>query len=118
MLREIGAADVPSLVLLNKVDRVDEAMQQRLRRTYGPDAILLSAHDATAVAALRETLIAFFDARMVEAEILVPYAKQGLVGRVYETARVIALEHDETGTRLRVRGLPEAVTKLQATFAR
>jgi GTPase len=118
VLAEIGASDVPSLLVLNKIDRVDEAERQRLRRQYGEDAILLSAHDPTSVAALRATIIAFFDARMVEADIVIPFAKQALVGAVYEAARVLSEEYDETGTRLHVRAFPEAIARLHAVFTR
>ena len=57
-------------------------------------------------------------ARMVEAELRVPYAKQGLVGSVYEAVRVVLEEHDELGSRLTVRGPAEAIARLQALFAR
>jgi len=118
VLRELGAGEVPSLLLLNKIDRLDEHARQKLQREYGDAAILLSAHDPANVADLRERIIGFFDARMVEADVTIPYAKQALVGNVYEAARVLSEEYDETGTRLRVRGLPEAIARLHATFAR
>ncbi len=118
VLSEIGAAAVPSLLVFNKADRLDEAQRQRILRLHGADAIVLSAHDPADVVRLRASIIAFFDARMVEADLVVPYAKQGLVGSVYEAARVIDEKHDETGSVLRVRGLPEAIARLTAQFAR
>lgn len=117
VLAEIGATSVPSLVLLNKIDRVGEDARRRLHKHFGEDAVSLSAHDPADVAALRERLIAFFDARMVETDLVVPYAKQALVTTIYESARVLSEEYDETGARLRVRGLPEAIARLHATFA-
>ena len=45
-----------------------------------PDAILLSAHAPEDVSALRHTIIAFFEAAMVEDVLVLPYAKQGLIG--------------------------------------
>src|ERR1035437_7819553 len=83
VLREIGAEAVPSRLLLNKIDRVGEADRAALRAKH-PDAILLSAKSPEDVAALRETIIAFFEAAMVEAQLVRPYAKQGLLGEVYE----------------------------------
>ena len=70
------------------------------------------------MASLRQTLIGFFDARMVEAELAVPYAEQGRIATVYEAVRVLSEDYDETGTRLRVRGLPETVARLRAAFTR
>ena len=116
VLREIGAEIVPSRLLLNKIDRVSEADRATLRAKY-PDAILLSAKSPEDVAALRETIIAFFEAAMVEDQFVLPYAKQGLLGDVYANARVLSEAYDSTGRIMRVRGLPGAIARLRRTFA-
>ena len=116
VLREIGADAVPSRLVLNKMDRVDEAGRAALREKH-PDAIMLSAHAPGDVSALRETIIGFFEAAMVEDVLVLPYAKQGLIGDVYESARVLSEEYDEKGRVLRVRGLPGAIARLQRSLA-
>ena len=116
VLHEIGAAAVPSKILLNKADRLDPTERQSLGRKH-PDAILLSAHDPADVAALRETIVAFFDAAMVEEELIVPYAKQALVSEVYEGGRVLGEDYDESGTRMRVRAMPATIARLRALLA-
>jgi GTP-binding protein HflX len=115
VLREIGAHEVPSLVLLNKVDRLDEPARRALRARF-PEAILLSAHAPEDVAALRQRILDFFEAQMVEAELKIPYARQGLIAEVYESARVLAETFDEAGRNVRVRSLPGAVAKLVRRF--
>ena len=42
---------------------------------------------------------------------------QGLIGEVYESARVLSEEYDEVGRVLKVRGLPGAITRLQRSLA-
>ncbi len=116
VLREIGADAVPSRLVLNKMDRVDATRRAELAEQH-PDAIMLSAHAPADVAALRETIIGFFEAAMVEDELVLPYAKQGLIGEVYESARVLAEEYGETGRVLKVRGLPGAITRLRRSLA-
>ena len=116
VLLEIGANVVPSLLVLNKMDRVDEAARAALVEKH-PEAILLSAHTPGDVSALRDTIIAFFEAAMVEDTLVLPYAKQGLIGEVYETARVLSESYDETGRVLQVRGLPGAIARLQRSLA-
>jgi GTP-binding protein HflX len=74
---------------------------------------VLSAHAPADVAALRAAINGFFDDAMVEAELVVPYAKQALIGEVYENARVLAEEYDDAGTHLKLRGLPGAIARLQ-----
>ncbi|WP_338867801.1 GTPase HflX [Myxococcus stipitatus] len=115
VLREIGADAVPSKLLLNKVDRLDEAAQDALRAEH-PEAVLLSAHRPDDVARLRQVIIQYFEASMVEAELVIPYSNQGRIGEVYEHTTVLAEEYDETGGKLRVRGLPAAIARLTRAF--
>jgi GTP-binding protein HflX len=115
VLRDIGAAEVPSLLLLNKVDRLDEAARRELVKRF-PGAIPLSAHAPTDVATLRQTILDFFEPQMVEAELLIPYASQGRIGEVYENARVLAETFDEAGRRMRVRSMPGAIARLTRSF--
>ncbi len=117
VLRDIGAGAVPSRLVLNKADRLDASAREALRQRYqGEEPLVISAHDPVDVAGLRETIIAFFEAAMVDAEIVVPYPKQGLLGQVYETARVIGENFEDQGTRLQVRGLPATIGRLKRMF--
>ena len=116
VLREIGADAVPSRLVLNKMDRVDDAGRAALLAKH-PDAITLSAHAPGDVSALRDTIVAFFEAAMVEDVLVLPYAKQGLIGEVYESARVLSESYDETGRVLTVRGLPGAIARLRRSLA-
>ena len=115
VLRDIGAAEVPSLLLLNKIDQVGEAARAELAARF-PGAIQLSARAPEDVAALRRSILEFFEARMVEAELRIPYASQGLVGEVYETARVLSETFDETGRVVQVRSTPEVIARLRRRF--
>jgi GTP-binding protein HflX len=116
VLHEIGADAVRSRLLLNKIDRVSEEDRAALRAKH-PDAILLSARSPENVAALRETIIAFFEAAMVDDQLVLPYAKQGLLSDVYESVRVLSEDYDTTGRIMKVRGLPGAIARLQRTLA-
>jgi GTP-binding protein HflX len=116
VLRDIGADVIPSRLILNKIDRVAEPDRDALRAKH-PDAILVSAKSPQDVAMLRETLIAFFEAAMVEDELVLPYAKQSLLGEIYDNARVLSEEFDESGRRLKVRGLPGAIARLRTALA-
>jgi GTP-binding protein HflX len=116
VLREIGAEVVPSRLLLNKIDRVSEADRVALRAKH-PDAILLTAKSPEDVAALRETIIAFFEAAMVEDQLVLPYAKQGLLGDVYDNVRVLSENYDTSGRIMSVRGLPGTISRLRRTLA-
>ena len=95
---------------------MSEADRAALRAKY-PDAILLSAKSPADVGALREMIVAFFEAAMVEDQIVLPYAKQGLLGDVYDNARVLSEDYDTIGRIMKVRGLPGAIARLRRTLA-
>jgi len=110
VLAEIGAKDVPRLVVFNKIDRGgDEAA---LRAKY-PDCIVMSAKREGDVARLREAIVAFFQRGLVEAELFLPWSAQKLRGQIFATCTVLEERADGEGAVLRVRGEPEAIGRLR-----
>ncbi|MBX3271663.1 MAG: GTPase HflX [Sandaracinaceae bacterium] len=103
----------PCLVLLNKLDRLDEDAQAAIRAEL-PDAMLVSARDDASLAAVRARIVAFFEASMDEAQLFVPWARHGAVSAMRKSARVLEEEHDEAGTRLRVRAPAAVLARLRA----
>jgi len=95
---------------------VSEADRAAMLTTH-PDAIALSARSPEDVAALRETIIGFFEAAMVDDQLVLPYAKQGLLSAVYENVRVLSEDYDTSGRIIKVRGLPGAIARLRRSLA-
>jgi GTPase len=115
VLDEIGAQDVPRLLVFNKIDRGgDEAA---LRARY-PRCIVMSAKREGDIAKLREAINAFFQKRLVEAELFLPWSAQNLRGQIFATCTVIEERSGDAGAFLRVRGEPEAVKRLREQFGR
>jgi GTPase len=117
VLSEIGADAVPSRLVFNKADRIDPAGLEALALEF-PDAFLMSAKTPHDVIRLRDTIVAFFDAEMVDGELVVPYDRQNLIGEIYENARVFSEEFDERGAHMRVRAHPIDLARLRALLER
>lgn len=98
VLAEIGA-DQARLLILNKIDRVDDVQRAALAAAY-PDAIQMSAHAPLDVVMLRERLISYFEAGMVETRITFPYSDAAKVAHVHANFRVLSEEHGEDGTTI------------------
>jgi GTP-binding protein HflX len=113
VLAEIGADEVPTWLVLNKIDRVDERGRYLLSERY-PGALQLSAKDRRDVSELRDQLITRFAGALEEAELVVPWAAQRVVHQIHESATVLAEEHDELGTKLRVRAPAKTLEALRA----
>src|SRR5438128_4120166 len=115
VLDEIGARGVPRLLVFNKIDRGgDEAA---LRAQY-PGCIVMSARREADIARLREAIKAFFQQRLVEAELFLPWSAQKERGHIFDTCTVLEERADGEGVVLRVRGEPEAVKRLSEQFGR
>jgi GTP-binding protein HflX len=110
VLDEIGAKDVPRLLVFNKIDRGgDEAA---LRARY-PGCIVISARREGEVEKLREAIVAFFQRDLVEAELFLPWAAQKLRGEIFSSCEVLEERSEGEGTFLRVRGESAAVERLR-----
>jgi GTPase len=115
VLEEIGAKDVPRLLVFNKIDRGGD--ETALRAQY-PGCIVMSAKREGDIARLREAIGAFFEKRLVEAELFLPWSAQKQRGEIYDTCLVLEERADGEGAFLRVRGEPEAVDRLREQFGR
>jgi GTPase len=117
VLAEIGAQDVPRMLVFNKIDRVgDEAAQDAhatALRARHPECIVMSARRAEDIAMLHAAIIAFFRQRLVAAELYLPWAAQQLRGDVFASCEVLEEHADNEGTLLRVRGEPELIDRLR-----
>jgi GTP-binding protein HflX len=113
VLKEIGADDIPSLLILNKIDRVDELSRARLRREY-PHAVQLSALDPDDVARLKARLEEHFASSLSESDLDIPHDKVGAVlSMVHEHAKIVREQWDNWGARFVVRAWPEVLEKLK-----
>ena len=100
VLKELGAAEKPTVTVFNKIDKVDnENVLQRLLRT--PDSLGISAKKAVNIDALLAKIAAFFAAQNVEAAFLIPYADGAAAAALHEAARIWETEYREGGTFLR-----------------
>jgi len=114
VLDEIGAKDVPRLLVFNKIDRGgDEAA---LRARYS-GCIVMSARREGDIAKLREAIVAFFQRGLVEAELFLPWSAQKLRGEIFASCEVLEERAEGEGAFLRVRGEPDAVKRLREQLA-
>lgn len=116
VLSEVGAGDIQSLLILNKVDRLTLEQRLNLQEQY-PEAIFLSAKNPQDVAALRLQLITYFETDMVDQDILVPYTVQGAVGEIRSKMRVLSESYNSEGVVFKVRSTPELIEKIINKFS-
>jgi len=117
VLDEIGAGDVPSTLLMNKVDRVAPEDLVRLRARL-PDAWFVSAHDPKDIALIRERIVAIFEAVYVEEELTIPYDRQGVLSEMHDNGRVIAERYEEGGVMVTYRAEAETIARMKSKLGK
>jgi GTP-binding protein HflX len=114
---EIGAHEVPSTVVMNKVDLLEPASLARLRARM-PDAWFISARDRGDVAKVRERVVAIFEAGYEEDTLTIPYDRQSLISEMHEAGRVVDEDWGQDGVVVTWRADPEAIARVRARLAR
>jgi GTP-binding protein HflX len=112
-LEEIGAGDRPRVLVLNKVDLLDELAREELRLRH-PDAVLVSGASEEGLAELGERIERELAHTLRSLELLVPYADGGSLAELHEIAGEVSRE--DTAEGVRVRALVPA--RLAGRFAR
>ncbi|MFD7708477.1 GTPase HflX [Streptomyces sp. NPDC059786] len=102
VIREVGATDVPEIVVINKADAADPLVLQRLMRIE-KRSIAVSARSGRGIDELRALIDNELPRPSVEIEALVPYTHGKLVARAHTEGEVISEEHTPEGTLLKVR---------------
>ena len=102
VLADVGAHDLPEIVVLNKVDAADpEVVQRVLRREQR--ALAVSARTGAGVEHLLDTITEALPRPDVVVEIVVPYSRGDVVHRLHTDGEVLDEEHGPDGTRIRAR---------------
>jgi GTP-binding protein HflX len=102
VLVEIGAADRPRLLALNKVDLLDAENRRQLSFRF-PRAVQVSAETGEGLHELRETIGARFLASLQPIELLVPYDEGGRLSELHELAGNMEREDTPDGVIVRAR---------------
>jgi GTP-binding protein HflX len=113
VLAEIGAAHVPELVVVNKIDMADPVVLQGLRARE-PGSLSVSAKTRAGLAALRDAIEAALPRLDVQVKVTVPYRRGDLVARAHAEGEVLAVDHIADGTLLEARVPPGLAAQLEA----
>jgi GTP-binding protein HflX len=115
VLKEIGAGDVPRMILFNKIDLVADAEAARVElAARWSDSLVVSARRPADVTLVREALMAHFSKALVEAELRVGWDKQRLRGEIFASCQVIEEKAEDDAALFRVRAAPEVLARIRA----
>jgi len=117
VITDIHAGKLPRLRVFNKIDQVGDAKEQaahaRALREQYPKCVVMSAVDKDDVARLHKAIRAFFNKRLVTAELFLPWSAQHLRGDLFANCEVLEEQADAEGASFSVRGERKDIAALR-----
>ncbi|HEY8859596.1 MAG TPA: GTPase HflX [Gaiellales bacterium] len=115
VLGEIGADEIPQMLVVNKIDTVDALTRRRLANRF-PDAIQISAQTGENLEELKHRVAAFFSDRYVDVRLLVPHGRGGELSALYASGAPITAREDAAEGVLVTARLPRDLVGRFAAF--
>jgi GTPase len=102
VLHEIGASEVPQLLVFNKTDVAWPDHVEVLLRHH-PEAVSISASTGAGITELLEVLGEKIRALTEVVELFIPYDKGDVAAAIHREGEVLVSVHEEHGTRIQAR---------------
>ncbi len=99
VLNDIGAAQVPEQLVINKIDAAEPDMLLALRGRF-PEALFISARTGEGMTELRARMEERLPRPEVEVHALVPYDRGDLINKIHTSGEFVSSDHTEHGTRV------------------
>ena len=101
VIGDVGARDLPEIVVFNKSDLVDDD-QRLVLRGLEPQAIFVSARTGEGIEELQARIGELLPAPTVELELLVPYDRGDVISGLHDRGSIVTTEYVESGTHITV----------------
>jgi len=100
VIDEIGASNIPEIIVINKVDISDPHRIVELVQQF-PGSIPISAHTGFGITELRSAIERSLPHPDVEVRAVIPYTRGDLLHEIHELGEIFTEEHMEDGTHVR-----------------
>jgi GTP-binding protein HflX len=102
VLAEVGAGDVPELVVINKADSADPIELEGLRLAER-QSVVVSARTGEGIEELLAAIERLMPRQFREVSVVIPYDRGDLLSRAHDEGEVLTVEHCGDGTELTAR---------------
>lgn len=101
VLKEINVSNIPTLLVLNKMDQVDNKMDQLILNRHFPEGVQVSAFEPESAEILRDKVKDFFINCFSPLDTIISYDRSDLIAFVYENSMVETIEYKEDGIHVK-----------------
>ena len=113
VINEIGVENTDSLLVFNKIDKVNdlEILESELQRH--PKAIIISSKNGTGLDVLRNAIISSYENKLSSHQITIQYEQAKLIPQIRKYAVIVQTDYEDTFIRLDLRLPPGGKEKIK-----
>ena len=112
VLTELGADKNTSLIVLNKIDTIDDDSRIAYLKRKFPDGILISAKNHLRIDNLLESIKEIIDKGFTTADVHFSFDQAKETAEAQNGVTVLEREYDEDGVRLKIRGSVKRINQI------
>ena len=112
VLNEMGAQEIDSLLVFNKIDRIDDPEILVSAQNIFPQAVLISCATGDGIEHLQQQIIRCYENRLTPYTLELDYAEADLISQIRKQAIIVNAEYEEDRIVLSLRLPPEGKARL------
>jgi GTP-binding protein HflX len=112
LIRELGAEEIPIVLVFNKIDRMtDDNTVGHMKRQY-PEAVFVSCQQGMGMDDLKKAVVKEYEANLLPYRVELKYPQNNLIQNIRKYALVIKEDYRKTSVILDLRVWPQNKSKL------
>lgn len=115
-LDSLGIKDKPKLHVFNKIDSLEYMETIKHIESEFPNSVFISAKKNLNITKLLQKMQEEYERKNSYFEIHIPYAKMGMLNKLYEISDVLERTDDDFGVNLKVSTVPEKAGMVETLF--
>ena len=102
-LEDLGAGDMPTLIVFNKIDLLhDRSILPTLSENY-PNCVFISAARGINILGLKESVAHMLEQEFLVEEIVLPDSKQKIIAQLYDVGEVLERTYEAEKVKIKIR---------------
>ena len=112
VLKDMGAQEIPKIIVLNKVDLISDGKMIEKRQREFPNSVTVSAQQHLRLSELKSRILGKMEENFQTIDLEFSYDQGKTIAHAQEGVDVLKREYEETGVKLRIRGSRSRINQI------
>ncbi len=112
VLKDMGAQEIPQILVLNKVDLISDGNMIEKRQREFPDSVTVSAQQHLRLSELKSRILGKMEENFQTIDLEFSYDQGKTIAHAQEGVEVLKREYEENGVKLRIRGSRSRINQI------